>query len=337
MTSKNKTSVGHAKGLWKTLLEGHNIALWLSGFTILVAVAIIREWMGGGGLLAVLQRSADSVATEIGFALVIAAFLSASIEERTRQRFHAEINSRISDIQKDVFRSTYRRDLPDKYFSEVEKLILENKFSYSHYRIYYEFAWPKSDTSLGYPRLMDVRISHIFYVQNLTAFSAEHDICISIYELTDVRDTNRANVSSVILRGHDNRGTLEPQQIAEINRRAQSYGGMRHFKIETGTVPPSERLEVEIVVQSSALETGVAFSRCLAPSDSLTVSAKFPDNVALCAVGADTAHRTRCREMETDHVERRYSWTIDSAVLPSQGINFWWIQDVSITPDPASI
>ena len=225
----------------------------------------------------VLLRSADTVAIELGFALLIAAFLSAGIEKHTRQRFHAEVDSRITDIQKDVFRSTYRRNLPDQFFSEVEKLVLERDFSHSNYRIEYAFSWSQTKAESSLSRLMDARISYIFSVRNLTAFASEHEICVEVQELKNVVDGYNARVISVIFRGHGKHGTLEPDHVSEINSKSECSDGIREFRIQTGTVPPSESIEVEIVAESVVLGSGVAFCRCSAPSHGLTVTAKFSD------------------------------------------------------------
>ena len=331
MASKNQNSAVDSEGFWKTLLKLHNVALWGSGLFLLVLVALIHESSGGGGLLDVIVRSADTVAIELGFALLIAAFLSAGIEKQTRQRFHAEVDSRITDIQKDVFRSTYRRDLPDQFFSEIEKLILGSDFSHSNYRIEYAFSWSQTKADSSLPRLMDATINYIFSVRNLTAFASEHEIRVQVQELENVVDEYNAKVISVILRGHGKHGTLEPDQVNEINRKSECSDGIREFRIQTGTVPPSESIEVEIVAQSIVLGSGVAFSRCSAPSHGLTVAATFPADIDLLSVGTDTAHRTRCKNIPIDYAKNHYSWSIEGAVLPGQGISFWWIEDLGQT------
>ena len=177
---------------------------------------------------------------------------------------------------------------------------------------------------------MDVRIKHTFSVRNLTAVASEHCIRLQVHELPYLSDTNCSRVLSVILRGH---GTLEPEKIEEINNDAVSECGTRTFRIQTDEIPAGSRIEVEIVAQSTKCEVGFAFCRCSAPTSQLTVTARFPPEIDPGSVGADTAHRTPCKPILLGREENEFTWVIAGAVLPSQGIQFWWACDLNKMPE----
>ena len=273
LSSKDKNSTKGGEGFWKTLWKRHNRVPLLSGAALLVIVAVISELSGGGGLVAVISLSIRTVVTEIGFALLIAAFISAGFEESTRRQFRAEVDSRIIDIQKNVFRSTYSRNLPDHFFNEVEELLFRCNFSHSHYRIEYSFGSPHPLAGPDSQHVMDVRIRHTFSVHNLTAFASEHCIGLQIRELPYLREASCPRVMSVILRGHD---TLAPEKIEEINNAAVSDRGSRNFQIQTSEVPPGDSMQVEIAAQFTTSTDGFESCHCSAPSEGLTVTAKFP-------------------------------------------------------------
>ena len=330
MNSKEKNSTEDIERFWKTLWKPYNRWLLLPGAIILLIVAAIPEFSGDGVTWATTGSVLKTFATEIGFAFIIAALLSASIEESTRRQFYAEMDSRIIDIQKNVFRSTYSRNLPDQFFNEVEELLFRCEFSYSNYRIEYDFSWSHSLAKTSSPPVMDVRISHMFSVRNITAFASEHCIRLQVQELPYLSDANCPKLISVILRGHS---TLEPEKIEKINNDAQSDGGIKTFLIQTDQVPPSESIDVEINVQSAKYADGVAFCRCLAPSSGLIVVAKFPVGIDLDRVGADTAHRMPCKRTSVEREKKKFTWGIVGPVLPSQGINFWWAPDLAQVPE----
>ena len=276
LSSKDINSTKDGEGFLKTLWKPHNRVPLLLGVGVLLVVAVISELSGAGGLVVVVGLSLKTVATELGFALFIAAILSAGIDESTRRRFHAEVDSRITEIQKNVFRSTYSRNLPVQFFNEVEELLLRCKFSYSNYHITYTFSRPRFLEETSYPHVMDVRVKHTFSVRNLTAVASEHSIRLQVHELPDLIDAKRSRVLSVILRGY---GTLEPEKIEEINNDAVSEGGTRTFQIQTDEIPPSGSIDVEIVAQSTQCQDGFAFCRCPEPTSQLTVAAKFPPEI----------------------------------------------------------
>ena len=326
MEIERKNNMEGKEGFWKTLKKPHNVVLWVLGIVVLLIVAAISELSGGGGIVTVIGNSMKTVATEIGFALLIAAFLSASIEESTRRQFHTEIDSRITEVQKNVFRSTYSRSLPDQFFNEVEELLFRCKFSYTNYHIEYDFSWQKPSVENSLVPLMNVDIRHLFSIRNMTAFASEHCIRLQTQELLSLNDASCPRVMTVILRGHGTHGTFEPEQIESINNEAESGNGIKTFQIQTESVPPGESIEVEIVVQSMQFADGFAFCRCLAPSNGLTVTAKFPPEIGSDSVGVDTAHRITCKRIPLGYDGNKFSWSIAGAVLPSQGINFWWRQ-----------
>ena len=327
MSSKEKNSTEDVEGFWKALWKPYIRWLWGSGLGILVIVSFINESSGGGGMFFVVTHSLNTVVTEIGFAFIIAALLSASIEESTRRQFYAEMDSRIIDIQKNVFRSTYRRDLPDQFFNEVEELLFRCEFSHSNYRIEYDFKRPRFLTGAGSPHVMDVKIRHLFSIRNLTAIAAEHCIYLQIHEIPSLGvDVSCSKIVSAVLFGYR---TFEEKEIEKINGEAVSEGGLRTFRIQTGEVRPGEEIQVEIAAESIKWADGFVFCRCLTPSRGLTVIAKFPPEIDPERVGADTAHRTPCKPDLLGHGVNEFSWLIEGAVLPSQGINFWWACDLA--------
>ena len=122
--------------------------------------------------------------------------------------------------------------------------------------------------------------------------------------------------------------TFEPEKIEEINKNAESDSGTRTFKIQTDEVPLKKDIEVQIDARSTLSVDGFAICRCSAPTSGLTVKAKFPPVFDSANVGADTAHRIMCTPIVFEYEKTEFTWAISSAILPSQGINFWWVCDL---------
>ena len=216
MISKENNSTEYLERFWKALWKPYIRWLWGSGLGILVIVSLINESSGGGGMFFVVTHSLNTVMTEIGFAFIIAALLSASIEESTRRQFYAEMDSKIIDIQNNVFRSTYSRDLPYQFFNEVEDLLFRCEFSHSNCRIEYDFKSPRFLGGAGSRHVMDVEIRYLFSIRNLTAIASEHCICLQIHELSSLGGAvSCSKVKSAVLFGYR---TFEEKEIEENQR-----------------------------------------------------------------------------------------------------------------------
>ena len=326
MTSQNRNGINVSEGFVKTGLKLHNVILCGIGLFVLLIVVIITELSKNYEIeiLAVSVISVKTVVTEFGLAFIIAAIISVSTEEVHRRRFHTELNSRISQIQHDVFRSTYSRNLPSLFFNEVDEILFRSKFCHLDYQIEYIFKEPRHLSPSNPTQVMDVTIKHIFSMRNLNGIASEHCMRFQVHELLSSISGVCPSIESAYLYGQQ---TFSPQELTTINNDAVSVGGIRTFKIITNKVPPGEDVRVQIVLQSVKHADGFTFCRCSTPSSGLTVIAKFPPQVAEHRVGVDTAHRTTCKRNPHNPNGNEFSWVIEGAVLPSQGINFWWVCD----------
>ena len=316
MTSKEKNNIEDYGGIFTTLRKPHNLWLLFGGISI-----FLLALFGGGNIESGIGQLLQNLGIELAFAIFIAVFLSVSIEEFTRRQFHSEMDSRIKEIQQNVFRSTYSRDLPDPFFNEVEQQLFQCKFSYSNYFATYNFNWSQLPTESSNSRVLDVRIKHQFTVRNLTAFASEHSIYLHIQELPDLSDVKCPKIISVILSGS---GTFKPEKIEEVNRNSVIVDMTRTFKIQTDDIPPGGILDVDIVAQSTKNADGFVFCRCSEPTRKLTVTATFPHDIPPSLVGADSAHRTRCGLTRHDSNSNEFTWVMADTILPYQGLNFWW-------------
>lgn len=316
MSSKEKNNIEGFGRIWKTLRKPHN--WWLLLFGIFIVLIVL---FGGGNIEGGIGYLLKNLGIELAFAIFIAVFLSVSIEEFTRGQFHNEMDSRIREIQQNVFRSTYSRDLPDPFFNEVEQQLFQCKFAYSNYLATYNFSWSQLPTETSYSHLLDVRIKHWFSVRNLTAFASEHSIYLHLQELPNLGDVICPKINSVILSGTS---TFDPEKIEEINKKSVSVGMIRTFRIQTDEIPPGGNLDVDIVAQSTKYSDGFVFCRCSAPTSKLTVTATFPHEIDRSCVGADSVHRTRCELTRHDPDSNEFTWVMTDALLPNQGLNFWW-------------
>lgn len=309
------------EGFWKTLFgRKHNVVLLAVGIAILAIVAIVSEASGGESISALLGGSLKMVTTEFGFALLIAAILSASFEENTRHRFHAEIDKRITEIQQNVFRSTYGRQLPEEFANEIEELLFRSKFVHASYRVQYDFNLRDGDRSRG-NNTLDVKIEHRFTVRNLTASAAAHHIQLHVQDAPYGEDVSHCAIESVVVYGSE---TFTDEQLEHINSAAVHCGGFREFNIDTKELLPGKNVDVVIAVRTTNCVPGFTFTRCSRPTNGLTVVARFPSSMKPLRVCADAAHRSDCKLIGAVGNGCEYTWVIEDAVLPYQGINFWW-------------
>lgn len=309
------------EGFLRTLFtRKFNIVLLSLGLAILAAVAIISTPFGGENLFEILSGSAKFLAIELAFAFWIAAILSAGIEESTRKRFHKEVDKRIVEIQQNVFRSTYGRHLPEAFTNEVEELLFRSKFVHSNSRVQFNFGRPNS----GSPSpggIINVKVTHEFSVRNLTAFSAQHRIPLHVQDLQGGEELKDCVIESVWVEGYE---TFVDEQLSQINESSRHCGGFREFELETPELRPGDDVFVRVGIRTMMRMSGFAFARCCRPTKGMTVVATFPERMDLRTIGADATHRRDCKSVASPDDDNEFSWAIEGAVLPYQGIIFWW-------------
>ena len=128
----------------------HRIIPWRGGRYLIIALLAF----GLIGLSAILEVSltippSDFVfhhattliqfVNELGFAFLISLIIIMGLEQRSRDEFNITVNERITNIQDNVFKSTFSRNIPKSVIDEVDNLVLRADFIRESHTSSYRF------------------------------------------------------------------------------------------------------------------------------------------------------------------------------------------------------
>jgi hypothetical protein len=274
----------------------------------------------GGTLQFILRDKAlyAHILDELGIALVIGFVISFTIEKISRREFHAEIEKRIDVVQRQVFRATYQRNIPEGIIEEIEELVFASNFIRKNYVTSYDLEsvfvknLDANDAALPSTYLVRERINSSYQVENITR--GERTFVLRFYSETPPHNSLARYCGLEKLEINGKRipeSKITKRQDADISSVSLSI-----------TLGPGECISVNLMWSTFKNMEDVELLQSLLPSDGMTLRARFPRNTAVC--GAAAIHRSPLVVTDGMTDEGFREWRIEAAVLPHQGIIFWW-------------
>jgi len=261
------------------------------------------------------------VLKELGFAFLISLVISVGIEESSRIEFNQTVNDRIREIQLNVFRSTYGLDLDPKITNEIEALVLQSPFVRSKYEANYKIQlFPARWLNPNCPSNIRVAKVHstVFYtVKNISKRDQIYEVKKNVEKspIQELKPLTR--ITGVTIGGR----IMSAAQLLAADERIEDSEFQKCFS-EIVTIRSGESLDVHIASETIKFEDDNEIWTSLIPSDDMTLRVEFPAEVRKCAAGA--IHRSPLIEYGAADGALTREWRIREAVLPHQGISFWW-------------
>lgn len=261
-----------------------------------------------------------SFLNELGFAFLISFIIIVSLEQGSRDEFNKTVNERITHIQDNVFRSTFSRNLPRALIDEVDTLVLRADFIREGHTCTYRFQFSNSQElnpqSVSIPILL-AKVSVSYRIRNVSGIRQPCTI--------------NAGVEKSPVEGLDGFVKIVSLHVNNTNQPQFSQthvGNFLRMQYQAGDLDPGDALTVLITYQAIKHVRDFELWRSLVPSDNMTLRVQFPVGNPNCGINA--LHRANMNPGAIDEANGYYEWFLDQAILPHQGIIFWW--DLSHLP-----
>ncbi|MBK4721905.1 hypothetical protein JJL56_23915 [Azospirillum sp. YIM DDC1] len=267
------------------------------------------------------SKTWTSLFKELSFALLIALVISIGIEESSRKELNDAVSDHVKDIQRNVFNSTFGRNIPREILAEVEDLVLKADFVRSRHRAIYTLSiknvrdW---DACLPDRKVIVAEATTSYVVRNVSGVPKDFTVKIEL-EKPPFDDLKKyTSITSVKI----NDVELTNDEITDGDANAEDTDNFKKFEYTITSIRPGQEVEVVSKFKEIKMMSDVEIWRSLLPSDGMTLTLSLPKEATHW--GAHALHREEARLRSSSLESRVHEWSVESGVLPHQGIVFWW-------------
>lgn len=274
-----------------------------------------------------------SLFKELAFAFLIALIISIGIEESSRRELNEAVSDHVKEIQRNVFNSTFGRNLPKAILSEVEDLVLKADFVRSRHRAIYTLSiknireW---DENLPDEKFVVAEATTSYVVRNVSGVPKNFHVRLELEKPPFDYLEGYASIDSVKVRGVE----LTRQEIDSGDDAVEDTRNFKKFEHVIPAIDPGAEVEVVSKYKEIKMLNDVEIWRSLLPSDGMTLTVSLPKEAT--DWGAHALHREEARLRSSSLESRVHEWSVESGVLPHQGIVFWWRCGGAATGDVAN-
>lgn len=258
---------------------------------------------------------------ELAFALLIALIISIGIEESSRRELNEAVSEHVKEIQSNVFNSTFGRNIPRAILSEVEDLVLKADFVRSRHRAIYTLSiknirdW---DEKLPNEKFVIAEATTSHVVRNVSGVPKDFKVRLELEKPPFEYLENYTFIDSVKVGGIE----LTRQEIDSGDDAVEDTRNFKKFEHIIAAIAPGADVEVVSKYREVKMLNDVEIWRSLLPSDGMTLTVSLPKEATNW--GAHALHREEARLRSSSLESRVHEWSVESGVLPHQGIVFWW-------------
>lgn len=258
---------------------------------------------------------------EISFALGIAFAVIATVEFESREEFNKAIQEKITDIQKNVFHSTFERHIPRKVINEVNELIFSTHFVRLRHEAVYNLHILDVSALLGpealevpqMDKLVQVEVISRYTIKNVGFDQRPFTIRLTVEKPPIKKLQQFTKVQLMELQLNDTDIRIPDGEINDTPR-------AKTVTWVTDPLPPGAELKVRTSATLVKFLTDYEIWRSVYPTRELRVRVNYPAEAT--AFGADQLHRLPLKKTRLGPNTREYE--IDGAILPHQGMVLWW-------------
>ncbi|MFO1102489.1 MAG: hypothetical protein U1E20_06270 [Methylocystis sp.] len=302
------------KANWKKALHTRShLLFWFGIVLILAGAALGKTWVE------FFVPSKEIVATfvgELGFATLIAYFVSTGIESIARERHNANVLKQIKRIKRDVFEAIYKKDHDPRLIDFIDSNIFRHPFYRTDFSLRVRICYLDDCDYAKVPNAEDPVLVHVTsrnVVKNISTVDHEYPINVFIEKPYIQTLKPRVGLKGLTING-------APLSAADLQDalKEETEDFLRYEKI----VPIGKKESV--VVQSDLC--CVKFARDEMPwrshdtSNGFYVSVEHPPGIKADALPIHRNTSIRPQHNAGAQLELR----IDEPLFPHNGVTIWW-------------
>ena len=268
------------------------------------------ESFGENGLLRFLSK-------ELGMALVIAIVLVFTIEKVTRRQHGQAADRLMAEINKDIFRSVYKRYIPPAVFDEVEKCLLTKNVFRKRYQLCYTLRKLRDQEFDGIEGIskeehLALELYSSYVLENTTDTEQVETIGFAIEIPNEPALKSLTKIKSFKI--DDEERVTNPKTFDDDCTAQELYV---EFEVE---IPArgKRNISMEGFTVKRSIDGDSWASRI--PSNGVQISVVAPEN---CMVDCKANHSEKLVWKNTSSSGPTI-WQLDHGIFPHQSVTIWW-------------
>lgn len=281
----------------------------------------------------------------LGTALLISILVSRTIERNNQRRFATSLDRKTRELSEAVMRGMFNRRHPDRLIDIVSENILQRELIREGLSVHYVFKQWKGEegkdiSRLGARRFIEVKatltatMTNVSGSDTLSGRDAEVPICIVLPNPMYDELKPSVAISSLQINGD----YQEPEKLLEINNLIQDQLAKDPLTASgnfgTRKIRPGEKLRLRMVYSMVKEIEDSEFFQTLQISKDLSITlvdaTGWNLKIRAMAVGFNELD-----EIASDEMTRQ--WSINDILLPHQGVNIWWKEQLPLKSLPAPV
>jgi hypothetical protein len=256
------------------------------------------------------------VVRELGFALLIAAAISLTVEVAAKREYRRDVRRYTEEIKRDVFGAVFGTRQPREIVDDVMELMLQPTFIRRDHSVRLEFDRLVAGSGTTIPYIV-IRFRRSYTAKNTTGRQQRLSVRFQVVE-PPFEGRPADTVDAV----HVNGRSLAAKWTSEVKR------GDRESTVLQSSYEHEELVEahgeVSVVVHSTLYrdwdDNELTWSS--ASSEGLTFSLKLLREIKRFGVVA--IHQKEAKLLSKNEGTHEYEYCIPGPVLPYQGMYLWW-------------
>lgn len=251
---------------------------------------------------------------ELGFAGIVAIVLIFTIEKFTREKHQRAADDLLDQINQDLFKTIYKRYIPNSVFNEVEKCVMKSAvFRESHQLDYTIDTFPEHTDELLRSSCFKCIAQTNYKLKNLLSDQpVKHQVTVVLERPINSAWDDLCTIEEVRM----NDQVLAFDQLTQATKRTDPHILFEHeIEIPSGS-------EVSIFTKSmlikNKVDSEIWCSRL--PSDGLTLTVSTPTKGLTVQANANHSEKLR----QTLNIDVTQRWELKFGIFPFQSIIFFW-------------
>lgn len=261
--------------------------------------------------------------SEVGVAGLIAIFLIYTIEKHNKDVERKEYKEMAEALHVNVLESIYKRYIPPRVFTEIDKCLFMAKLYRSKLKIHYTIKKVDSDLDDKIDSAEHVVCDAFitYHLKNTTSKPLKEVIPIYIEKPFDSAWSDKVGVNSLVVTRNTNSKEILIKNKDDVNDYIKGSDDKQIiFKYPIDLEPDEELcVEARFTLIKRIVDQESWVSRIPTDSLELTVTTPNADFVVL----AKACHSEALSEnIDSNHITN--SWSLDYGIIPHQSVMFWW-------------
>lgn len=316
---------GKKRGYLSSLVQDHPVVLLLFGAILLLLGIVLKAY--DDHFFSTLDSYFSIFLKEIGFAAIIAYFVTVGIEAYQRDSHNKHVSEQIDIIKQNVFEAVYKTRQDAELIALLEQEVFRKSFSRTGYDLQMNMEFVDCDRDKNSDSMLRIDVTSSFYVTNRSSTPSMFHFSTFLERPFDEELDHKALLHYLKVGPH----VLTKDEIDKADKALADTKDFRRYQW-LHEIKPNEKvfLVAKYTIFKRARDAMVW--QVTDPCDGLKLAISHPKDIVIYG---DAVHPCQdCAEKSGGEPDDKlFDMRIDLPLLPKNGIQVWWTLFKNI-PEP---